>query len=107
MKLTFDEVMERISDERIVDKADVLASALKRKVWVAEWHIPGCLSESRCYCTTKADAIAAACSMAEGEDGVPRGMKAWLASMGSFSSDSPLYGRVINTVSAHQLADLL
>ena len=57
MKYTFSEALERISDERSVDASEVQARALQRKVWVAEWHIPGCLSESFSVCLTRADAI--------------------------------------------------
>ena len=60
MKLTFDEVLDRINDGRSVDANDVQARALRRKVWIAEWHIPGCLSESFNVCLSKGDAIAQA-----------------------------------------------
>lgn len=104
-KLTFDEALERINDERPVGR--VLASALRRKVWVAEWHIPGCLSESRSYCLTKADAIEAALSMAETECGPPQGMKSALQHYGRFDCRTELYGMVVNTVEQHTLADLI
>ena len=106
-KLTFDEALDKISDGRMVRSEDVLASALHRMVWVAEWHIPGCLSESQCYCTSKKDAIECACSMAEGEDGIPRGMKTSLIKYGRFDSHSELFGTCINTVSKMRLSDIL
>ena len=56
-KLTFSEALERISDERRVDASEVQTRALQRKIWVVEWHIPGCLSESFAILTTRADAI--------------------------------------------------
>lgn len=52
-KLTFNEALERINDQRIVHASDVLASVLNRVIWVAEWHVPGCLGESQSYCTSK------------------------------------------------------
>ena len=73
-KLTFDEALEAIANERAIVASDVQARALRRKVWIAEWHIPGCLSESFSVCLTKAEAIESALSMAEGAEGAPRGM---------------------------------
>lgn len=106
-KLTFDEALERLNDQRYIKASDVLASALKRKIWVAEWHLPGCLSESQCLCANKKGAIECACFMVEGENGVPRGMITALRKYGRFDSDSGMYGTCINTVSQVTLADLL
>ena len=108
MKLTFSEALERIIEERSVDRSEVQTRALAQFLWVAEWHIPGCMSESRIYCTTKRDAIKSACDMANtGPDGKsPRGMRSALRKTGRFDSDSPLFGRVINTVERVQLRDL-
>lgn len=107
LKLTFEDALEDLSDGCFVKRGNVLASALNRKVWVAEWHLPGCLSESQCYSTTKAEAIYSALVMAEGDNGPPRGMKTALMRYGTFETQSPLFGRVINTVSRTTLADLL
>ena len=60
MKLTFDEALQAINDQRNVDGNEVQARALQRKVWIAEWHIPGCLSESFDVCLTRASAIESA-----------------------------------------------
>lgn len=106
-KLTFDEALQLIADERPVHQGDVLAAALKRKVWIAEWHLPGCLSESRTVCTTKADAIDSALFFAEDENGPPRGMKRALQNVGYFSGRSPLYGDVVTTITRHTLSDIL
>lgn len=73
-KLTFDEALEAIGEQRGITSHDVQARALRRMVWVAEWHIPGCLSESFDVVTTKRDAIECALRMAEGPEGPPRGM---------------------------------
>jgi hypothetical protein len=105
-KLTFDEALERIG-ERPVAYADVQAKALQRIVWVAEWHLPGCLSETFVVLTTKRDAIASALNMAESEDGPPRGMKTALQRYGRFDSQSPMFGTCINTVEKRTLGDLL
>jgi hypothetical protein len=106
-KLTFDDAMEMIGDERQVSRGDVLASALQRTVWIAEWHIPGCMSESRSYCTSKKDAIDCALSMANDEENGNRGMVTSLRKYGRFDSKTEMYGTVINTVSKHKLIDLL
>ena len=107
MRLDFEEVIEMLNDQQYVDTRNVQAGALKRKVYVAEWHMPGCMSESQSICVTKKDAIECACSFAEGENGIPRGMKAALAKSGRFDTDSVLYGRCINTVEKLTLSDLL
>lgn len=97
-KLNFDEALERVSDGRYVDSSEVQTRALQRMVWVAEWHIPGCLSESFSICLSKADAIDSACSMSENENGAPRGMKTALRKYGRFDSQSPMFGTCVNTI---------
>ena len=62
-KLTFDEALQRINEARPVRASEVQACALIRRVWIAEWHIPGCLSESQSICLTKSDAIDCALGM--------------------------------------------
>ena len=76
MKLSFYEALQAINDGQSLNYQDVQARALRRLVWITEWHLPGCLSESFSVCLTKSDAIECALSMAEGEDGAPRGMRA-------------------------------
>ena len=88
-KLTFDEALQRIDDECSVHRNDVQARALRRRIWVAEWHLPGCLSESFSVCLTKRDAIESAVSMAEGADGAPRGMLADLQRYGRSDRTAP------------------
>lgn len=88
-KLTFDEALQRINDECSVHRNDVQARALRRRVWIAEWHLPGCLSESFSVCLTKRDAIECALSMAEGELGAPRGMRADLERFGRSDRTPP------------------
>lgn len=97
-KLTFDEAMEKISDGQNVFASSVLASALNRKIWVAEWHIPGCISESFNVCLTKAEAVDSALGFADTEDGPPRGMKAALIKRGDFQHKTPLFGIVVTTI---------
>ena len=107
LKLNFDDALESISDGRYVKYSDIQAAALNRVVWCADWHLPGCLSESQSYSTTKKDAVSAACSMAENEDGIPRGMKTSLLRYGRFDCHTELFGTVINTVYKMRLSDLL
>ena len=106
-KFTFDEALERISDGLAVSPSDIQARALSRFVWVAEWHLPGCLSDGQCFTPTKRDAIAECLTMAEGEEGPPRGMKTALQRFGRFDSSSPIFGRCVNTVSRVRLSDIL
>ena len=106
-KFTFDEALERINDGRAVSSSDIQARALSRFVWVAEWHLPGCVSDGQGYALTKRYAVAQCLSMAEGEEGPPRGMKTALMRFGRFDSDSPIFGRCIDTVSRVCLSDIL
>lgn len=106
-KLNFEEALERINDGFSVSRSEVLSTALNRKLWLAEWHLPGCLSESQCFCLTKSDAINSACSMAEDENGTPYGMKTALRKHGRFDCESGLYGYVINTVNHVYLSEII
>jgi hypothetical protein len=56
-KLTFNEALDAIGDGQHIDPSNIQAVALARKVWVAEWHLPGCMCESFEVHTTKAAAI--------------------------------------------------
>jgi len=102
-KLTFDEALEALGDERRIKAEDVLASALKRKVWIAEWHIPGCLPESSTICTSKADAIQQARSYADGTEA--RGMATALRKHGFFQHKTEMYGYVNTTITQQWLSD--
>ena len=106
-KLNFEEALERINYGLSVSRHDVLSTALSRKLWIAEWHIPGCSSESQCFCLTKSDAIDAACLMAEDENGTPYGMKTALRKHGRFDCETGLYGYVINTVDRVSLSEII
>lgn len=106
-KLTFDETLERINDQRRISRGEVQSRALARKVWVAEWHLPGCISESWSVCLTKREAIETACSFAAGEMGAPRGMATALRKGYRFDSDSPMFGHCISTIERRTLGDLL
>ena len=108
-KLTFDEALQRINDQMPVHSADVQARALRRRVWIAEWHLPGCLSESFSVCLTKSDAIECALSMAEGAEGPPRGMRADLIRYGRSDRTAPdAWARgAITTIERRMLANIL
>lgn len=108
-KLDFDKAMERLNDERIIHRHEVSARALERKVWVAEWHMPGCLSESRSYCTTKKDAIDAAVDYTHspGIDSPPRGIYRALRKDGAFYHHTEMFGNVWTTVERMTLGDLI
>lgn len=108
-KLTFDDALERINEERSIDRDDVQSRALSRYLWIAEWHFPGCMSESRSYCLTKADAIESALDFASGEDGPPRGMLTDLRTYGRSDRTAPdAWARgAISTIERVQLRDIL
>ena len=109
MKLTFDEALDRINDERSISASEVQARALQHYIWIAEWHFPGCLSESRAYCLTKAGAIESALDFASGEDGPPRGMLADLQRYGNSDRTAPdAWARgAITTITRVRLSDIL
>ena len=108
-KLTFDEALQRIADERYPYARDVQSRALQRKVWVYEWHLPGCISESWGVALTKGDAIECSLSMAEGAEGAPRGMRADLVRYGRSDRTAPdAWARgVITTIERRTLRDIL
>ena len=107
--LTFDEALERINDERSIDWRNVQARALSRYLWMSEWHLPGCMSESRGYSLTKKDAIENCLSMASGADGPPRGMLTDLRTYGRSDRTAPdAWARgAISTIERVQLRDIL
>lgn len=108
-KLNFDEALEAIGDGRRISADEVQARALNRRVWIAEWHLPGCLSESFSVTTDKRNAIAIALEMASGADGPPRGMASDLRKHGRSDRTAPdAWARcAITTVSRGILADYL
>ncbi len=108
-KLDFYEALQDINDQRSVHADDVQARALRRHVWIAEWHLPGCLSESFSVCLTKRDAIESALSMAEGAEGAPRGMRADLIRYGRSDRTAPdAWARgAITTIERLMLRDIL
>jgi hypothetical protein len=104
-KLTFDEALQAINEERCISPSDVRADALRRVVWVAEWHIPGCLSESRAYLMTKRDAIAEALQMCDNA----RGAASDLRRYGRTDKVSPdaYVSMATTTIEKHTLSSLL
>lgn len=108
-KLTFWEALQDLSEGLPVSASEVQARALHRRVWCAEWHLPGCISESWSIHSTKRDAIDAALSMAEGSDGPPRGMKSDLMRKGRSVRTSPdAWAReAITTIELRKLSEFL
>jgi len=111
VKLSFNEVLEALADERRVSADQVSARALDRTVWVAEWHLPGCMSESWAIYTTKADAVRAGVDFSDGsQDGVnryPRGIVRALRKHGYFQHRTELFGTVVTTVEKRALHEML
>lgn len=108
-KLTFDDALQLINEERSINYDDVQARALSQYLWVSEWHFPGCMSESRGYSLTKNDAIENCLSMASGADGPPRGMATDLRRYGRSDRTAPdAWARgAISTIERVQLRDIL
>lgn len=108
-KLSFDDVLQLINDDGCVDWRNVQSRALSRYLWVSEWHLPGCMSESRGYSLTKNDAIENCLSMASGVDGPPRGMLTDLRTYGASNRTAPdAWARgAISTIERVQLRDIL
>ena len=105
-KLTFDEAMDDIANERKVDPDQVLASAKNRIVWQAEWHLWGDYFSACGLYTSKKDAVEAALGYME--DPLPRGAVTALNQPGhktAFQYRAQLYGTVVTTVSRHRLGD--
>ena len=103
--MSFDDALQRINDERSVDASEVQTRALQRKVWVAEWHIPGCLSESFAVCLTRADAIETALQFC----GNVRGAASDLRKYGRTDRVSPdaYVSMAITTIEQRTLGSLL
>ena len=108
-KLSFDDVLQLIDDGPCVDWRNVQSRALSRYLWVSEWHLPGCMSESRGYSLTKNDAIENCLSMASGADGSPRGMLTDLRTYGRSDRTAPdAWARgAISTIKRVRLRDIL
>lgn len=103
MKLTFDKALELLNGGIRPDMDNVLASALKRKVWIYERHIPGHISEILTYSFTKQDAIDSVLMMCDNE----RGAVAALRNFGVFVSNSPLCGKSYNSIQKVSLGEML
>lgn len=109
-KLNFEDALQRINDGYPVSAADVQSRALSRVVWVSEWHIPGCMSESQSFSLTKRDAIECALSFAQDENGdAPRGMRADLMRYGMSDkvAKNAYVSMTITTIQRCKLRDIL
>lgn len=104
-KLSFDEALQAINDGRYIRAENVQSKALARKIWIAEWHIPGCLSESQSYSTRKCDALAEALEMCDHA----RGAASDLRKYGRTDKVSPgaYVSTAITTISQFTLGGIL
>lgn len=98
--LTFDEVMERLAEDRRIDQSQVPARVQRRKVWLAQNGMPGCMPNSSNVCKTKADAVAVCWQIAYPD--APRGFKTALERTGAADCEGERY-----TVERMTLADFL
>lgn len=104
-KLTFDDVMELLSEDRRVDQSQVPDRVQRRKVWIASNGLVGCMNDSHNVCTRKRDAIDTCVQIADSGEGPPRGIVRALRSRGDarFSED----GYYVYRVERVTLAELL
>ena len=100
-KLSFDETMQRLGDERTVAADEVQARALSRKIWVSGNGSPGCLYDNGPnYHSTKADAIASCAFTADWCDDGPnpyRGIVSALRRYHSFTADTGEFFEISQT----------
>jgi hypothetical protein len=105
--VNYEQALDLINQGAQVARADVQGRDLDRVIWVAEWHEPGCWSESVGYGASKADAISTALSFF-GED-IPRGALSDLRHHGRTHRVIPgaYVSRAITTVSRTTLREVL
>lgn len=103
-KLDFYDALQAVNEQQCINSADVQARALQRFVWVAEWHIPGCLSESFSVHTCKADALVDALGMC----GHVRGAASDLRKYGRTDRVAPnaYVSMAVTTIERRQLSTL-
>lgn len=101
-KLSFDETLEALNEERFIDADDVRASALRRYVWLMMYSASGCLPDYRSISATKHAAIEDAIWLYA--DDAPRGFRTALRRDGIAATDDNGYYRVeITRVRVHEL----
>ncbi len=101
-KLTFEEALERINEQRPVRADEVQARALRRYVWLMMYSAPGCLPDHNDVSTNKKDALESARQLYAGD--APRGFMTRLRRHGIAVTDNPGYYRV--EISRVQLREL-
>jgi len=101
-KLTFDEAISAINDERSIDRNDIQSSALKRRVYTVLYSAPGCLPDNSAVFETRGAALDYARELYA--DDAPRGFMAALLRYGIAPIDAQGYYRV--EVCKLTLADL-
>jgi len=106
-KLSFDEVMDKLSDERTVTHADVQARALRRKIWVSGNGQPGCLYDNGPhYHATKRAAIESCAFTAEWNEDTPDPYRGLVTSLRKYHGFTAETGERFS-ISQTTLADVL
>ena len=100
-KLTYDEALQAIADERAIARDSVRARALRRTIWLMMYSAPGCLPDHSEVCRTKQDALESARFIYG--DAAPRGFITCLKRDGIAPTDDIGYYRV--EVTRQTLAD--
>jgi hypothetical protein len=98
-KLSYDEALQAINEERCIKQSDVQARALRRTVWISMNGLGGYMPNSHGVSRTKNDAIESCIDIA-GDD-APRGFASELRRNESADSEGETY-----EVSRMTLADL-
>jgi hypothetical protein len=88
-KMTYDETLQALNDERCIESTNVQTRALRRKVWVSMNGMGGYMPNSRGVSRTKAQAEESCIDIA-GDD-APRGFAAELRRTGSADSQGETY----------------
>lgn len=100
-KLTFDEALERIAEQRLIRPEEVQTRALRRRVYVMMYSAPGCLPDHSSVSPTRWEAIEDARELYA--DDAPRGFITQLRRHGIAATDEQGYYRV--EISRQTLAD--
>jgi hypothetical protein len=88
-KMTYDDAIQALNEERCIDSTDVQARALRRRVWVSMNGMGGYMPNSRGVSRTKAQAEESCIDIA-GDD-APRGFISELRRTGSADSMGETY----------------
>ena len=91
-KLSFDDALQMVAEDRCVSADKIQARALKRTVWLMLYSAPGCMPDHRDVCRTRSEAIETAINIYA--DDAPKGFRTRLRKYGIAATDPGNYYRV-------------